>query len=110
WPTIFERAIAMVGWQWTMIGFGLFQVALIVPLALLFLQSPPEIPAEAASTPGADTKRTVIGWNANLVFAMICFAAFLCCIPMAMPHQHLVAYCSDLGISATVAAAMLSML
>src|SRR4029079_6571202 len=49
-------------------------------------------------------------WTAILVCAIICFAAFLCCIPMAMPHQHLVAYCSDLGISATVGAAMLSML
>jgi MFS family permease len=111
WPTVFERAIAHVGWQWTMIGFAVFQFALIMPLAMLFLQPPPDIPAEAAATAaGAGGKRKVIGWNANLVFAMICVAAFLCCLPMAMPQQHLVAYCSDLGISATVGAAMLSVL
>ncbi len=33
WPTIFERAIANFGWRWTMIGYAVFQVAVIVPLA-----------------------------------------------------------------------------
>ena len=31
---------------------------------------------------------------------MMCGAAVLCCIPMAMPQGHLVAFCSDLGIAA----------
>jgi uncharacterized radical SAM superfamily Fe-S cluster-containing enzyme len=29
----------------------------------------------------------------------MCGAGVLCCIPMAMPQGHLVAFCSDLGIS-----------
>jgi MFS family permease len=37
-------------------------------------------------------------------------AIFTCCIPMAMPQTHLVAFCSDLGISAAHGAAMLSVL
>ena len=41
---------------------------------------------------------------------MIALAGFLCCVTMSMPQQHLVAYCSDLGISATVGATMLSVL
>jgi MFS family permease len=41
---------------------------------------------------------------------MICCAAVLCCIPMAMPQGHLVAFCSDLGISRSVGALMLSVL
>jgi MFS family permease len=44
------------------------------------------------------------------VFATLAFAAFLCCVSMSMPQQHLVAFCSDLGISATVGATMLSVL
>jgi len=34
----------------------------------------------------------------------------LCCIPMAMPQGHLVAFCSDLGISRSMSALMLSVL
>jgi MFS family permease len=52
----------------------------------------------------------VFGWNANVVFALLAFASFLCCVTMSMPQQHLVAFCSDLGISATSGAAMLSLL
>jgi MFS family permease len=44
------------------------------------------------------------------MFAMIAIAAFTCCIPMAMPQGHIVAFCSDLGISQTVGAAMLSVI
>ncbi|HEY5597249.1 MAG TPA: MFS transporter [Kiloniellales bacterium] len=110
WPTIFERAIAHFGWRWTMIGFAIFQVALILPLALVFLRPPPDLPAGTADGADSGGKRRVLGWNANLVFAMLAFASFLCCVTMSMPQQHLVALCSDLGISATVGAAMLSVL
>ena len=52
----------------------------------------------------------MLGWPPNVVFAMMCAAAVLCCIPMAMPQGHLVAFCSDLGISRSVGALMLSVL
>src|SRR6187402_1097122 len=38
WPTIFERSIAFFGWQRTMIGFAILQLAIIVPLAIIFLR------------------------------------------------------------------------
>jgi MFS family permease len=40
----------------------------------------------------------------------MCGAAVLCCIPMAMPQGHLVAFCSDLGINRSMGALMLSVL
>jgi MFS family permease len=110
WPPIFERAIAYFGWRWTMVAFAILQAAVIVPLAIIFLKPPPELPAELGAPGGSDAKRTVFGWNANLVFVMIAIASFLCCVTMSMPQQHLVAFCSDLGISATVGALMLSVL
>ena len=59
---------------------------------------------------GADGKTRVLGWPPNAVFALMCAAAVLCCIPMAMPQGHLVAFCSDLGIARSVGALMLSVL
>jgi len=110
WPIIFERSIAYFGWRWTMVGFAIFQVSMIVPLAIIFLRPPPELPTETAIHSNGGTKRQVFGWNANAVFVMLTFASFLCCVTMSMPQQHLVAFCSDLGISATVGATMLSVL
>jgi MFS family permease len=109
WPTIFERAIAYAGWRSTMLGFAVLDVIVIVPLAALFFHDPPEVIAPAAADRSVEETR-VLGWPPNLVFGTMCVAAVLCCIPMAMPQQHLVAFCSDLGISRSVGAIMLSVL
>jgi len=109
WPTVFERAIAYAGWRSTMLGFAVLDVIVIVPLAAIFFREPPEVIAPAAA--GGPVKETrVLGLPPNLVFAAMCAAAVMCCIPMAMPQQHLVAFCSDLGISRSVGAVMLSVL
>jgi MFS family permease len=109
WPPIFDSAIAAYGWRTTMLVFGIFQVLVVVPIAIVVMKKPPEVAAPPAATTGV-ARPTVLGWPPNLVFAMMSVAAFCCCIPMAMPQSHLVALCSDLGIKPTHGAAMLSML
>jgi MFS family permease len=109
WPPIFESAIANYGWRNTMLAFGIFEVLVVVPIAILVLKPPPEVIAPPVATAGA-AQPTVLGWPPNLVFAMMSIAAFCCCVPMSMPQSHLVALCSDLGIKPTHGAAMLSLL
>ena len=110
WPPIFDRLIDGYGWRATMIGFALFQVTLILPLAFVFLKRPPEVPhPSVAATSGTD-KPTVLGWPPNLVFGLLMVAAYCCCVPMSMPQGHLVALCTDLGIAPSHGAAMLSVL
>jgi MFS family permease len=109
WPTLFERAIAYYGWRWTMIAYAIFQVVIILPVAAIWLKPPPEIPATTVAGNGAAAQR-VLGWNPNVVFALLALASFLCCVTMSMPQGHLVALCTDLGFSATLGAAMLSVL
>ncbi|HYC16109.1 MAG TPA: MFS transporter [Pseudolabrys sp.] len=110
WPPVFERAIATVGWRQTMLWYAVLEIVVILPLAAIYFRSPPEIilPAVAATNGGRSAR--VLGWPPNLVFGMMCGAAVLCCIPMAMPQGHLVAFCSDLGIGRSVGAFMLSVL
>jgi MFS family permease len=110
WPPIFERAIGLFGWQQTMIGYGVFLLVVIVPLALIFLRSPPEMPTFASGPAHDQVTPRVFGWPPNLVFAILALAAFMCCVTMSMPQAHLVALCTDLGIPATHGAAMLSLL
>jgi MFS family permease len=64
----------------------------------------------AAPSAAGSAKARVLGWPPNAVFAAMCAAAVLCCMPMAMPQGHLVAFCSDLGISRSMGALMLSVL
>ena len=110
WPPVFERALVAFGWRQTMLWYALAEIVVIVPLALIYFRHPPEvIHPVAALQPGA-AKHRVLGLPPNVVFAMMCCAAVLCCIPMAMPQGHLVAFCTDLGISRSVSAIMLSVL
>jgi MFS family permease len=112
WPPVFERSVTAYGWRTTMLLYGALVIVLIVPLALAFLPAPPQASgAPAAGSPGASTGTSFrIALPANVVFVMLCAAGVLCCIPMAMPQQHLVAFCGDLGISRATGALMLSVL
>jgi MFS family permease len=110
WPPVFERAIAGFGWRSTMLCYAVAEIVVIVPLALIYFRHPPELflPAPASGANGRETR--LFGLPRNLVFVMMCGAGVLCCIPMAMPQGHLVAFCTDLGISRTIGALMLSVL
>jgi MFS family permease len=107
WPTIFERAIAAYGWKNSMLAYAAFEVAVIVPLAAWFFRAPPES-IGAATGAHISRKGSVLGLRPNTMFALMAAAAFACCVPMAMPQGHIVAFCSDLGIAPTHGAAMLS--
>jgi len=110
WPPFFERMIAGIGWRHTMLIYAAVEICLILPVAAVVFGVAPETAhlAEAAAAPRVGAR--VLGLPANLALGLLCLAGFLCCVPMAMPQGHLVAYCSDLGIPATSGAAMLSVL
>jgi MFS family permease len=110
WPSIFAPVIAHVGWRHTMLYFAALEFLVIVPAAMIVLRPPPDAPRHAALTSAAHADKTVMGWPPNLVFGLQMCAIFTCCVPMSMPQGHLVAFCSDLGISPAHGAAMVSVL
>ncbi len=110
WPMLFEQSIQRVGWPHTMRLFGLLEVVIVLPAALLAFRNPPE-PAKIG--PVGDVPRpghAVLGMPPNLTLLLLAVASFCCCVPMAMPQGQLVAFCGDLGIPATRGAAILSVL
>lgn len=109
WPFVFERAIAAYGWQATMLGYGAFAVVVVVTLAA-FLLAPPPVPRAGLGGMHSVKGRRVLGMAPNMAMGLIAAASFMCCVPMAMPAAHLVAFCGDLGITASRGAAMLSVL
>ncbi len=110
WPSIFERAIAYAGWRQTMLYYALVELLLIVPAAAIVLGRPPDSAHRVTLAGATQSSDTVLGWPPNLVFVLQAGAIFTCCVPMSMPQAHLVAFCSDLGISPVHGAAMLSVL
>jgi MFS family permease len=110
WPPIFERLIAYTGWRHTMLSYAVAELLLIVPAAFIVLDAPPDGADQVTHRSFARKDDTVLGWPPNVVFVLQACAIFTCCVPMSMPQAHLVAFCSDLGISAVQGAAMLSVL
>jgi MFS family permease len=92
-----------------MLVYGAFAFAVVLILSALLL-APPPIPVNGPALPRAGSGRQVLGMPPNAALALLAIASFLCCVPMAMPAAHLVAFCGDLGISASRGAAMLSVL
>lgn len=109
WPSAFGAGITAFGWQATMLSYA--AVVLIVILPTLPLLRP--MPVQWVTDPDVGVGRsrgTVLGLRPNTVQALLCVAAFCCCVPMSVPSAHLVALCGDIGIAPAHSAAMLSVL
>jgi len=108
WPSILEVGMSRFGWQPVMLGYGAVVLA-ILPL-LTLLRPAPEPLVHAPGQSGPRPGDHVLGLRPNVAMALLCVAGFCCCVPMAIPSSHLVAFCSDLGISPGHGAAMLSVM
>jgi len=110
WPTLFERGIEHWGWRQTSWAFAGVVLLVTLPLALVYLRPAPATPAGGPLGGEPIAGASVLGLRPNTVLALLSAAIFLCCVPMAQPSVHLVSFCTDLGISASRGAAMLSVL
>jgi len=107
WPPLIALGVQEFGWRTTLVVFGIATTLGILLAALVWLRPPPTSGVSAEGNAGS-AAGTAAGSRAT--FILLCVAGFLCCTPMAMPPGHLVAFCSDLGISPTRGAFMLSVL
>jgi MFS family permease len=108
WPTLLEAGMARFGWQAIMLVYAVVVLTLLPLLALL--RPAPEPTTSGLSGTSPKPGEMVLGLPPNTVMVLICVAGFLCCVPMALPASHLVAFCGDLGIAPAHGAAMLSIM
>jgi MFS family permease len=111
WPALFERGMTSFGWQTVMLAYGALVLVVILPGTLLLrpLLVAPTPPPQAAGT-ASSPRRRIAGMHPTLVQVLLCVAGFCCCIPMSVPQAHLVAFCSDIGITPARSATMLSVM
>ncbi|MBJ2159851.1 MFS transporter [Variovorax sp. IB41] len=114
WPPIAQHFIETVGWRQTYIGMGIFCGIAMALLALFFRARPPAVaaaPVSHASHAAAPRDMTrPFGLSMGSAQALLCVAAVACCVAMAMPQVHIVAYCGDLGYGPARGAQMLSLM
>jgi MFS family permease len=110
WPALITMGIQSLGWRSTMLVIGAITTIAILPVAVFALVRPPKGRVEAADWISIQKHASISGMPRALVFALLCLAGFLCCVPMAMPSAHLVALCGDWGIATSKGALMLSVL
>jgi MFS family permease len=111
WPPIVQHFVEQVGWRQTYIGLGVF-CALTIPVLALFMRPrPPAAVAAPARRSGVPVPSArPFGLSLNQAQLLLCVAGVACCVAMAMPQVHIVAYCSDLGFGAARGAEMLSLM
>ena len=116
WPPIVQHFVETVGWRQAYLGMGVFCGVTMFGLALLMRPRPPAVVMNAAPTAraagsalAADTLRP-FGLSLGMAQGLLCVAGTACCVAMAMPQVHIVAYCTDLGFGAARGAQMLSLM
>ncbi len=110
WPPVVAATTQAYGWRATELGIGAAVLLTVLPLAW-FLRARPPAQAEAGSAgPVLATSRARLGLSPGLLLALLAAAGVGCCVAMAMPQVHIVAYCGDLGYGPARGAEMLSLM
>ena len=105
WPPVLQHAMATGGWRHTYLGVGMFCALATLPFIVALRRARPIAGMlEAASTRSAHN----LGVSPNALMVLLCVAGLACCVAMAMPQVHIVAYCGDLGYGPARGAEMLS--
>ena len=115
WPPLVQAGIDAFGWRTTFTGLGIVCGAGMLALSLCLRQRPPltiGVNAPAGSSAIAPPLNSDRPFGLSVLSAqwLLFFAAVCCCVAMAMPQVHIVAYCSDLGFGAARGAEMLSLM
>jgi MFS family permease len=114
WPAAAGSAIAALGWSaagWrqTQVAIGLVCILTMLPLVLV-LRRRLATQHDEAATAVAGNANASLGLHPYALFALLCVAGVACCVAMAMPQVHIVAYCGDRGYGVARGAEMLSLM
>ena len=110
WPPVVQHFVESVGWRHTYIGLGLFTAVSMVLLAGAMRAKSPAATQAALKAGGPVPSSRPFGLSLGQAQGLLCLAGTACCVAMAMPQVHIVAYCGDLGFGAARGAEMLSLM
>jgi MFS family permease len=110
WPAIAQKGVETLGWRETYIWIGIVCGLGMLALSFLMRQRPPLLAVAAPGSAASMASERPFGLSIKSAHALLCVAGVACCVAMAMPQVHIVAYCSDLGFGAARGSEMLSLM
>ena len=108
WPPIVQNYIDATDWRATYTGIGIFCLLAMPPFCLILRRRPMAVLAMEAGASAAAARPLRLAPNG--LHVLLCVAGIACCVAMAMPQVHIVAYASDLGHAAQRGAEMLALM
>ncbi len=110
WPALAQQGVETLGWRETYIWIGIVCGLGMLALSFLMKQRPPMMVVAAPGSVQSMASERPFGLPVNTAHALLCVAGVACCVAMAMPQVHIVAYCTDLGFGAARGSEMLSLM
>jgi len=108
WPPLVNWGVQSMGWRSTHIAIGIFCAATMT-LLLIVLRAIIG-GGGARDHANAPPPRVDLNLSTDTLTVLLCVASISCCVAMAMPQVHIVAYCGDLGYGVARGAEMLSLM
>ena len=108
WPPLVNWGMQSFGWRSTHIAIGIF-TAVAMALAVVWLRVLMGAGTQRSHV-NAPPPRVDLRLSTNTLTAILSLASIACCVAMAMPQVHIVAYCGDLGYGVARGAQMLSLM
>ncbi len=108
WPPLIERGMVQYGWQMTHAAIGVLSTAAMSALVLILwldMRGSQRRSSDVEARPSVD-----LNISSNALTLILSLASISCCVAMAMPQVHIVAYCGDLGYGVARGAEMLALM
>ena len=111
WPLAMQLTLPTEGWRFTYLAIGISCFLVMVPLSFMLRRRAPhhQVSAAGRAAPDAPPKR-IIDLSPRALQILLSIAGVGCCVAMAMPQVHIVAYCVDLGFGVARGSEMLSLM
>jgi MFS family permease len=108
WPYFLKDVVADHGWRPTFLIIAFVCVICLLPLAAMLRRRVPLYPITVSGPVSSGFGVKSIDLSPKALQFLLAIAGLGCCIAMAMPQVHIVAYCTDLGYGVVDGAQMLS--
>jgi len=109
WPSLIKWNLGTGDWRDTYLLIAVICLVTMIPLALALRRRPPETAFSAAPAASGFHQATT-GLSPQALQMLLFVAALGCCVAMAMPQVHIVAYCVDLGYGVAPGAEMIAIM
>lgn len=109
WSPLIGIMLSSFNWRDIYLSIAIVLPTVVIPFAFLLLNKTTKIKSDTENDFYANNTKLVKISGGRLQF-LLGMAGIGCCIAMAMPQVHIVAYCVGLGFGATIGASMLSVM